>query len=267
MSFSVRGFSPPRIIAHRGASAIYPENTLVAFDAAVTAGCDGIELDLQLSRDGVPVVYHDRTLRKIGGGTRKVGQLDWRAIERLDAGGWRDPRHAGERVPSLDCVLERYARQTCLLLELKVRPYDKRADSHVALVEAVLQRLRRRGINSQVMVLCFDLETLELVTRLAADIPTVLNLNAPRRITRALRDAVGKVSALSIDVRTLSVGVVSAVHAAGKPVLTYTCNGPQIVRRALTAGVDGLMTDRPDWLRHTLARVVGSEPPGSADAA
>ena len=110
------------MIAHRGASATHPENTLAAFDAALAEGCNGLELDLQLSRDGVPVVYHDRTLRKVGGGTRAVHQAEWVEIARLDAGGWLDRRYAGERVASLDHVLERYARRTRLLLHLKVRP-------------------------------------------------------------------------------------------------------------------------------------------------
>ena len=86
---------PPRVIAHRGASATHPENTLAAFDAALAEGCDGLELDLQLSRDGVPVVYHDRTLRKAGGGARAVHQADWVEITRLDAGRWLDRRYAG----------------------------------------------------------------------------------------------------------------------------------------------------------------------------
>ena len=150
------------MIAHRGASATHPENTLAAFDAALAEGCNGLELDLQLSRDGVPVVYHDRTLRKVGGGTRAVHQADWVEIAR---------RYAGERVASL---LERYARRTRLLLHLKVRPGDKRAGVHVALADALGERIRKLRLTRRVIVLCFDLETLELVTERVTGIPTVL---------------------------------------------------------------------------------------------
>ena len=159
------------MIAHRGASATHPENTLAAFDAALAEGCNGLELDLQLSRDGVPVVYHDRTLRKVGGGTRAVHQADWVEIARLDAGGWLDRRYAGERVASL---LERYARRTRLLLHLKVRPGDKWAGVHVALADALGERIRKLRLTRRVIVLCFDLETLELVTERVTGIPTVL---------------------------------------------------------------------------------------------
>ncbi len=262
MSTPAPGFRPPRIIAHRGASTDYPENTLAAFDAALAQGSDGVELDLQLSRDGIPLVYHDRSLRKIGGGGRAVRQTDWAEIAGLDAGGWLDPRHAGQVVPTLDQVLDRYARRTRLLLELKVRPRDKQAGAGVALAKEVAQRLRSRRLTRHVMVLCFDLETLELMTDLATGIPTVLNLKAPRRPTRSFRDTVDRVSAVSIDVRTLSAEVVAAVHDAGKPVLTYTCDGSRTVTRALDAGVDGVMTNRPGWLRQTLQANPGLLPTG-----
>jgi glycerophosphoryl diester phosphodiesterase len=266
MIFSALGCRPPKLIAHRGASATYPENTLAAFDAAVDAGCDGIELDVQLSRDAVPVVYHDRTLRKIGAGTSAIGLLDLPTIGRLDAGSWFDPRYAGERIPSLDRVLKRYAHGPWLLLELKISPRDKRTGRHVALAEAVAQVLRRRRCR-RVMVLCFDLETLELVAHLADDLPTVLNLKAPRHMTRSLRSLVNRISALSLDIRTVSADVVSTVHALGKPVFTYTCNGPRTLKRALSARVDGVMTDRPLWLRHELERTPGSPAGTDADAA
>ncbi len=262
MNIPPPGFRPPRIIAHRGASADYPENTLAAFDAALAQGCDGIELDLQLSRDGVPLVYHDRSLRKIGGGGKAVRQTDWAEIASRDAGGWLDPRHAGQAVPTLDQVLDRYARRTRLLLELKVRPRDKRAGVGVALATAVAQRLQSRRLKRRVMVVCFDLETLELMTELAPEVPTVLNLKAPRRPTRSFRNTVDQVSAISIDVRTIFAEVVAAVHDAGKPVLTFTCDGRRAVTRALDAGVDGVMTNRPGWLRQTLLATPGLLPTG-----
>lgn len=252
-------FRLPRIIAHRGASATHPENTLAAFDAAIAEGCHGIELDLQLSRDGVPLVYHDRSLRKIGGGSKAVRQTDWAAITHLDAGRWFDPRYTGHRVPSLDDVLDRYARRTWLLLELKVWPRDKRSGVDVALAAEVAHRLRSRRSTRRVMILSFDLETLERVSDLA-EVPTVLNLNEPRRVTRTFRDTVARVSALSVNIRSLSAGAVAAVHDAGKPIFTYTCNNRRAVTRALAVGVDGLMTDRPSWLRHTLDTIPGVVP-------
>ena len=242
---------PPRVIAHRGASSTHPENTVAAFDQALVEGCDGLELDLQLSRDGVPVVYHDRTLQKIGGGRRGVAELTWAEIAELDAGRRLDPRYTGQRVPTLGLVLDRYGPRTGLLLELKVRPADKRAGRHLALADAMVAQLRTRRLPT-VLVLCFDLDTLDAVSARAPEIPTVLNLKAPRRMTRSLNQSLNRVSALSIDVRTISNEIVAAAHDAAKPVLTWTCNTPDTVERALGAGADGLMSDRPGWLRRAV---------------
>src|SRR5512145_1308110 len=91
----------PLVIAHRGASAERPENTIAAFDEALRLGADGIELDVQRARDGVPVVYHDRSLRKAGAGLRRVAALDAGELDRLDAGRWFGGAFRGERIPRL----------------------------------------------------------------------------------------------------------------------------------------------------------------------
>ena len=126
----------------------------------------------------------------------------------------------------------------------------------MALADALGERIRKLRLTRRVIVLCFDLETLELVTERVTGIPTVLNLRAPRRMTRSLSEALGRVSAFSVDVRTISLRIVAAVHDAAKPMLTYTCNTRGAVRRALAAGADGLMSDRPGWLRRIVEAVV-----------
>src|SRR5258707_280502 len=109
----------PLVIAHRGDSAHAPENTLVAFPRALAAGCDGTELDVQLSRDGVPVVCHDGTLARYGGGRRAIARLTAAELGRAEVGAWFAPRYRGAGVPMLDAVLRRFGRRTTLLIELK----------------------------------------------------------------------------------------------------------------------------------------------------
>src|SRR5688500_20285021 len=100
--------SEPRIIGHRGACALRPENTVSSCRAALRGGADGIELDLQLTRDGVPVVFHDRSLHKIGarGPIRAHTLAELRA---LDFGAWFDEAYRGEPIPTLTGVLARFA--------------------------------------------------------------------------------------------------------------------------------------------------------------
>ena len=93
--------SSPLIIGHRGASAVAPENTMAAFREAIAVGADGIEFDVRLARDGVPVVIHDSTLRRTGGLNKRVADLSAEEISKIDVGSWFAPRFANETVPSL----------------------------------------------------------------------------------------------------------------------------------------------------------------------
>ena len=113
MSFSV-GLRAPLILGHRGASAIAPENTLAAFSQALSDGADGIEFDVRLSRDGVPVVIHDGTLNRTGSISGTVRDLTAAQLSEVDVGSWFSKRtgsqtFAGERIPTLSQVFALFA--------------------------------------------------------------------------------------------------------------------------------------------------------------
>src|SRR6185295_1303429 len=91
----------PLIIGHRGASAVAPENTMAAFREAIAVGADGIEFDVRLASDGVPVVIHDSTLRRTGGLNQRVADLSSQELSKVDVGTWFAPRFANEAAPSL----------------------------------------------------------------------------------------------------------------------------------------------------------------------
>src|SRR4051812_12310951 len=95
---------PRRVIAHRGHKVGAPEQTMAAYRLAVDLGASMLEVDLRFSRDGVPVLMHDRTVDRTTDGKGPVAALDWAELSQLDAGRWFDPRFAGERVPSLDAL-------------------------------------------------------------------------------------------------------------------------------------------------------------------
>lgn len=239
----------PAIVAHRGASATHPENTRAAFDAALAAGADGIELDVQLSRDGVPVVYHDRTLTRAGGGRRYVSSATADEIAALATGG--------EPVPTLRDVLVRYSPRTRLLVELKVHRRDRDAGRISRLAEAVARELDAAGCAARVFALSFDLDTLVLLGELSPATATFLNRGRPRPRRRALERCLAPVAGLSVDVRIVSPELVATAHAAGKPVLVWTCNHRPAVGAALASGADGILSDRPQWLRRTVAELSG----------
>lgn len=243
------GMSAPWVIAHRGASADFPDNTRAAFDAALKAGPDAVELDLQRSRDGVAVVWHDRTLKKAGLPRRRVAGLTARELAGLDAGSWFSPAFAGERIPTLDDVLDRYGGRLELMLEIKLRGGLRSAKGHARLAAEVAREVAARGLLERVFLLSFGLYALEAAREAVPEVRCVLNLDrAPRRLPAGW----APLAALCVNRRALTSRLVAAAHARGKPVLAFTCDTEAEVAGALAAGVDGIVTNRPAWLRRHL---------------
>lgn len=244
--------NPVWAIAHRGASADCPENTLAAFDEALRCGCDGIELDVQMSGDGTPVVYHDRTLARAGQGRFGVADLRLDELRGLDVGAWLDSRFRGQHIPTLEEVLERYGKRTRLLIEIKRCEGRALRDKHQALARAVVGLVEKLKVGPNVMILSFETNVLEACAALAPELRRVLNLKPPPWLRRPLRERLATLFALSVDVRTLTPAFASAVREAGRPLLVYTCNTERRVGHALRCGAAGVMSDRPGWLADTL---------------
>jgi glycerophosphoryl diester phosphodiesterase len=238
------------VVAHRGASADRPENTVAAFDEALQQGCDAIELDLRLSSDGVVVVFHDDTLEKLGDPERRVRDLQVEELRAIDCGSWFDSRFAGAQIPTLDEVLGRYASRTRLLLEIKDEADD--ALNH-RLVRATVERVREHEAVESVFILSFSDSILAAVAEVAPNTRRVLNHRPLPRLGEALRRRLSGLTALCVDVRTLTTPFGRAVGEAGLPLWVYTCNGPRRVARALAAGSVAIVSDRPGWLSAELA--------------
>lgn len=241
-------------IAHRGASRDRPENTLSAFDEALRQGCDGIELDLRLSADGAPVVAHDADLGKAGLPGRRVAQLTLEELRGLDLGSWFDANYAGEPMPTLDEVLDRYAGRTRLLLEIKDEGQSTR---NRELVHAVVTHVVASGAADSVSVLSFDAAILDAVEELAPELPRVRNLPPTKILDPALRTTLDRLSALSVDVRKLTPEFGRQVRESGLPLWVYTCNGQRRLARALAAGAGLVISDRPGWLSARLSAEAG----------
>lgn len=238
----------PWVVAHRGHSAEAPENTASAFDAALRAPIDGIELDVQMSADGVPVLHHDATVMKLGGGRRRVSSLPWSALRALDAGGWKSERFRGERLLPLSELLDRWGGRTWLLLEIKARAADRDPAWHRRLTERTIDEVHRRRLATSVLLLCFDEDVLAAALRYDSQIRIVRNLDRLPVQQSRMRDVLTPLFAASVNVRALRPRFVDLAHQMGKPVLTYTCNSRSAIQRAMTAGADAIMANDPGQL-------------------
>lgn len=238
----------PRVIAHRGASGDWPENTLSAFDEALVEGADGIELDIQLTRDDVPVVFHDDTLSKLGLDRKSMSGVTLSELEPLDAGAWRGDAFRGEPVPTLELVLARYGKRCELLLELKGSGKDA-ADNE--LVHRTVKMVRRHGVQSNVYLLCFDPRLLSAAHQQAPKLRCVLNALTPAAGLAGAR-ARPWLHAIDVDIRKLKPADGARLLAGGRKLMSYTCNTVQQLRAAQAAGVHAIITNHPAWAREQL---------------
>lgn len=241
--------SGPCVVAHRGASADVAENTPAAFDAAIDAGAHGIELDLQRTRDGGVVVFHDRTLAAVGRPDLAVRDLPLDALRGFDVGGG-DADDETVSMPTLDEILDRYVTRTHLLLEIKSRPLDRRAGLAFRVAETVVDAVRARDAFDRVFVLSFDPSCLHHAMARDARIRTVRNHEAPWRLSV---DEIANHDGLCVPVASLNRVAVDRAFAAGVRLMTYAINDVDDLARARVAEVDVLMTDRPAWLTAHLA--------------
>src|SRR3990167_3696238 len=144
---------PVWVIAHRGASCDAHENTLSAFELAIAQGADMIELDVRLSRDQEVMVFHDRSLKRTAGDERLLQQLSLRELKHLDAGGWFDPRFAGEEIPTLAEVLQICQGKIMLNIEIKK---DAVFRSEALIEKKILALLEQYNMSHQVMISSFE---------------------------------------------------------------------------------------------------------------
>ena len=220
--------------AHRGASVMAPENTLAAFAAAEDAGADGIELDVHLSRDGVPVVIHDVTVDRTTSGRGAVARLNLTDLRRLDAGSWFSPRFAGELVPTLEEVLHWAEGRLRLNLEVK---------EHAA-GRAILELLPRYP-RARVLISSFDHKLLAALRQVDPALP--LGFLVESIFWRgAVRRAVSA-GAESLNPRydLISRPLLTACRRHGLAVYPWTVDAPRQIAGLARLGVDGIFTNDP----------------------
>ena len=232
--------SSTKIIAHRGNACGAPENTLEAFRQAVELGADGVELDVQLSSDGVPVVIHDETLERTTDGAGAVAEHSAAEITALSAGLWFDPPFPAARPPTLDAVLEVLSPAGLEIhLELKtdIHPYP-------GLAEAVAALVGRRALGDRVMISSFNHHTLKEVRRCAPELPLAALLSG-RMIAPwdyAVREGF---QALHPEYRSVDAELAENCRERGLALRAYTVDDAEAARRLMNLGLDGIMTNVP----------------------
>jgi glycerophosphoryl diester phosphodiesterase len=241
------------IIAHRGASYDAPENTLAAFKLGYEQGADGVELDIYLSRDGRVVVIHDADTARVAGISNRVAQTTFDELRKLQTGQWGKwtNKAFSEKIPALQEVLPLIPEGKRLFIEIKCGPE----------VLPHLEEIIRRGAKkpAQTALIGFKYETMRLAKARFPRLECSWLVSADKKKQYPpIDDLITAAKAARFDGLDLEAGFpidaafVAKVHAAGLKLYTWTVDDAVVARKEAAAGVDGITTNRPRWLREQL---------------
>jgi glycerophosphoryl diester phosphodiesterase len=230
-----------KIFAHRGASNYAPENTMAAFQMAERMQADGIETDVQLTKDHVPVLIHDESINRTTNKRGLVRKLTYEQLQQLDAGGWFHRDYAGESIISLDYFLS-WIKQTSLLLNIELKtnkfPYP-------GIEEIVLQRLQEYQMTDRTTISSFNPDSIRRTAALDPAIDTgFLTSKRPRQLF-SLMEEIGA-NALHPKFRLLNKKLLDECQQRDIPIRVYTVNQPVYILKALEAACDTIISDVPD---------------------
>lgn len=240
----------PLIIAHRGDSRHAPENTMAAFRAAIECGAEGVEFDVQLANDGVPVVIHDYDLRRTAGLHAKVAEVSSRELARTDVGSWFDPKFINEGVPTLKQLLALYEKASgTIFIELKCESGEFKP-----LVAAVANLLKGYSALDRVIVKSFRLGAIAemkfhmpQVNTAALFEPSIMTILRRRRYIIAMASEFGA-DGISLHTSLASASLIGDAKALDMPVTVWTADDPRWIDRCRDRQIDNLITNDPQRL-------------------
>lgn len=224
----------PHVVAHRGASGHYPENTLAAVRGAIDAGAQWVEIDVQETADGEVVVIHDSDLKKVGGVPLVVGRSTLKELGYTDIGSWFDLSFSDERIPTLREVLALCKDRIGINIELKYYGHEKRLEQSVADIVAEM------GMDDQVVAMSLSLPGVRRMKQIRPDWEVGLLSSV----------AVGDISRLDVDFLALNAqftsrALVRRLHKRGRKVMVWTVNDALGIATVAGRGVDAIITDEP----------------------
>jgi glycerophosphoryl diester phosphodiesterase len=243
-------------VAHRGESADAPENTMAAFRLAWERGDPAIELDVHLTSDGKLVVSHDADTERTTGVHRVIHESTLAELRALDAGRWKGERWAGERMPTLEEALATIPEGARCFIEIKVGPEA---------VPAVARAVRASGKRpEQLAIIGFDLDAVAEAKRQLPDIPAYYLASFRQDSTTGewtpgIDELIRQAKAAGLDGLDLSyrgpldAGSARRIREAGLELYVWTVDDPEVARRMIELGVDGITTNRADWLEREVA--------------
>ncbi len=246
-------------VAHRGASAYAPENTLAAVREGIEMRSDLIEVDVQRAKDGELIIVHDTNLARTTDVEQvfpdrapwKVADFTYAELSRLDAGSWKGAEHAGEQIPTLSEVIDTVrASRAGLLLEIKAPQLYPGIEADVVdTMRKVPGYVESAVAADRLVVQSFSFDSMRTYSELEPSVPVGL-LGTPA--VAQLPELATWADQVNPHHKSFDAAYVDAVHAAGMDLLTWTVDDPADMNAAIDKGVDGVISNRPDVLEQVL---------------
>lgn len=227
--------NPVEVTAHRGYSAVYPENTIPAFKGAIQVGADWAELDVQQTADGEVIVMHDSNLKRTTGLDKEVWQVTWDEIKDLDNGSWFDKKYQTVRIPTLEEVLKVCRGKIHLNIEIKPSGHDKDLEEQVA------KLLKKYHMRDTCVVSSLKYDSLRKIKEADDSIETAYITSVSYGNFTNLEYADG----YSVESTLLSKGFVNKAQKAGKQIYVWTVNSEERLEKVVGMGIDNVITDDP----------------------
>ncbi|WP_188436133.1 glycerophosphodiester phosphodiesterase [Microbacterium murale] len=246
------------IVGHRGNSSVAPENTMPAFVSTTRSGAEYFEIDISLSKDGVPVVMHDGTVDRTTDGTGAVSDLTLEQLRALDAGSWFSPAFAGTKVPTFEEVLTYVANGgTDVVIEYK-------GDWNVEDTQLTVDMIEAAGVENKVFAQSFSTTSVANFAAVAPDLPVGYLTGG---IDSTIIDTAKQIGADAVNPSSATAESVASAHEAGLGVFVWTQDSPDAWASLTAMGVDGIITNRPDALRGWVQRYNQAPPeePGTPE--
>ncbi|MDO4550726.1 MAG: glycerophosphodiester phosphodiesterase family protein [Planctomycetia bacterium] len=237
-------------VAHRGFSAIKPENTMIAMKAGIEVGADGNEMDVRLSADGIPFLIHDDSLKRYTGEQINPCKLTIKELQTRDVGSHKSAAFKGEPIPTLDEIIAIHVgTKTIPVIELKQDGMEAQT----------LEVLKKYNMVKKSVIIAFSANACKKMRELEPDIfiawLSQCKKNEPldvyaERIIRTCKDC--NINAVDMQHGEVNREIVEKLHSAGLTVLCWTVDQPERMRQCIAAGVDSITTNRPDKLLEIL---------------
>ncbi|HNY50135.1 MAG TPA: glycerophosphodiester phosphodiesterase family protein [Smithella sp.] len=241
------------IIAHRGASAYYPENTIPSFEGAIVLGADMVELDVQLTSDKEVVVFHDEKISRCTNGRGRIADYTLASLKKLDAGSWFDRKFKNTKIPTLSDVLDVCKDRIAVNVEIKTEAVDKIISGGIE--ERCLKIVEQKGMKKHVVFSSFDPRAIAHLKQIHETVPVAVLFEKKLYGSRLPSEIVASLNAdaFNCSKSELNQKWMADIQSHSIPVNIYTVNDVRNMKKFIHMGVHGIFTNKPDVLRNVWA--------------